>query len=158
MTKPPNDPVEIKPFDQLSLRELHDLLALRTLVFVVGQKITSEPEIDGYDPECAHALLWTSASPNGARRLIGTARLFIDRDPITIGRVAIHPDFQGSGLGSLMMQAIQAHLGTRRAMLHAQAHLQTWYQRLGWHPEGDLFMEADIPHITMRFDAASRDS
>lgn len=147
--------VEIKPFEQLSLRELHDLLALRTLVFVVGQKITSEPEIDGRDPECAHALLW-ARDQHGARCLAGTARIFFDRDPIAIGRVAIHPDSQGNGLGSLMMRAIQIQLGPRRATLHAQAHLQAWYQRLGWHPVGERFMEAGIPHITMQFDASNR--
>lgn len=149
------DRVEIKPFYDLSLDELYQLLELRGLVFVVGQKITSEPEIDGLDPRCAHALLWEEVDGNN-RRLLATARLIVDQDPIVIGRVAVHPDFQRSGYGTALMLATQQYLDARPARLHAQAHLKTWYQGLGWRAEGAEFLEAGIPHISMRFDPAFR--
>ena len=137
--------VTIKPFEELSLRELHDILWLRNVVFVVGQKITAEPEVDGLDPECEHVMLWSGD------RLIGTTRIFHKRDPIIVGRVAIHTEMQRKGLGSVMMKAVQAHLGDRHAELHAQAHLEDWYARLGWVRFGEEYIEAEIPHVSMRW-------
>ena len=37
--------------------------------------------------------------------------------------------------------------------LHAQAHLQRFYGRLGYSPKGDPFDEDGIPHILMLEDA-----
>lgn len=145
MTRPfqPTWRVELKDFQRLSLQELYDLLVLRNLVFVVGQKITSEPEADGLDNQCAHALLYAGDE------LIATARIFTHRSPLIVGRVAVHPDHQRTGVGSGMMEHIQRFIGARPAELHAQAHLEAWYTRLGWTRAGDVFMEADIPHVTM---------
>lgn len=135
----------IKAYEALERDELYAIMHLRDLVFVVGQKITSEPEIDGRDPECEHAMLYAG------QRLVGTARIFWKRTPIVVGRVAILPEFQGQGLGTVLMEHIQAHLGERAAELHAQAHLERWYTRLGWRREGEVFVEADIPHVMMRW-------
>lgn len=134
---------EYKAFADLTLTQLYQMLWLRNEVFVVGQKITAEPEVDGLDPECAHAMLWLDG------RLIGTARVFTERAPLVVGRVAIHNDFQRGGHGTQLMQALQEELGDAPAELHAQAHLEAWYARLGWVREGDVFIEAEIPHVTM---------
>lgn len=134
----------IKPYEDLSRDELYEILQLRVLVFVVGQKITDEPEIDGRDPECEHVLM-----RNEQGVLVGTARIFARQHPMSVGRVAVHPDFQGLGLGTELMKGVQARLGNAAAELHAQAHLQGWYTSLGWTPHGDIFDEAGIPHIHM---------
>jgi ElaA protein len=131
------------PFEELSLNELYGILHLRDLVFVVGQKITSEPEVDGRDPLCAHAMLYDGA------QLVGTARVFLSEDPAVVGRVAVRPDRQGEGLGTVLMEQVQQALGARKAELHAQAHLEAWYTRLGWRRVGDVFVEAEIPHVMM---------
>lgn len=135
----------IKNFHDLSLMELHDVFHLRDVVFVVGQKITAVSEIDGEDPKCAHAML----RHNGT--LVGTARLFTQNSPIVIGRVAVHTDYQRHGLGTVLMQGLQAWIGDRSAELHAQAHLEPWYARLGWVRYGEVFEEAEIPHVHMRW-------
>lgn len=135
--------MEIKDFHQLTLQELYDLLVLRNIVFVVGQKITSEPEADGLDDECAHALLYAGDD------LIATARLFMSRSPVVVGRVAVHPDHQRGGVGTGLMDHVGRYIGERSAELHAQAHLEAWYTRLGWRRVGEVYMEAEIPHVTM---------
>lgn len=134
---------EIKAFYDLSLDELYQVMVLRNQVFVVGQKITAEPEVDGLDPQCHHLLITVDD------RLVGTARLFMDEDPVRVGRVAVAGDWQGQGLGTRMMEAIQEFIGGRRALLHAQKHLGEWYRRLGWRQVGDEFEEAEIPHLPM---------
>lgn len=136
---------DLKHFDELTTRELYALLQLRDEVFVVGQKITAVPEVDGLDLFCSHVRAFLDD------RLVGTARIFVDEDPIIVGRVAIHPDVQRTGIGSQMMAFIGDWLGSRPAELHAQAYLEAWYTRMGWERFGEPFDEAEIPHVMMRW-------
>lgn len=135
----------ISRFDELSLTELYNMLHLRDLVFVVGQKVTAEPEVDGRDPECEHIQVFEEG------QLIATGRLFVDAHPIMVGRIAVHPEKQRGGYGSWMMARINERLGTRASEMHAQAHLEGWYTRCGWERFGDEFVEAEILHVPMRF-------
>lgn len=141
---------EYMRYEELDLRRLHDVFWLRNVVFVVGQKITSEPEVDGRDPECSHAMLWLGD------RLIGTARVFDAEDPVVVGRVAVLPELQRGGWGTTLMEHVQEAIAGERAELHAQAHLEAWYTRLGWARVGEVFYEAEIPHVMMVRDARAR--
>lgn len=135
--------IEIKPFAQLSRRELYDLLALRSRVFVVEQEITEVPEVDGRDPDAHHLLMWDGD------QLVGTIRLLKHRDPIKVGRVAVDKSYRGRGLGSRMMEAVGEELGDQPAKLHAQSHLESWYHELGWRRVGDNFDIVGIDHVRM---------
>lgn len=136
--------IEIKAFGELSLMDLYRAMVLRNDVFVVGQKITAEAEVDGLDPMCEHVFFWRGD------RLIGTTRIRVDKKPLKVERVCIARDLQGQGLGTKLMEAVQERLGDEAALLHAQAHLENWYRRLGWERVGDVFDEAGIPHVKMR--------
>lgn len=135
-----------KAFDDLTLRELYAVLALRDLVFVVGQKITAEPEVDGADPDCTHVLGYLDGE------LVATARLFLGHDPVKVGRVAVRDDLQRQGLGRELMAYIHEVMGDRAGAMSAQAHLEGWYGSLGWRRVGDVFIEAEIPHLKMTRD------
>lgn len=124
---------------------MYDVLHLRDVVFVVGQKVTAVPEVDGEDPRCEHVRCFLG------ERLIGTVRIFATETPMIVGRVAIHPDVQGRGHGRKMMAFVNDWLGDRSAEMHAQAHLETWYASLGWERFGEPFEEAEIPHVMMRW-------
>jgi len=134
----------LKRFDDLTLRELYDVLWLRDAVFVVGQKITAECEVDGSDPQCSHVL-----GRDEGGRIVATARLFLGETPIKVGRIGVHPDLQRQGLGTALMQFIAEVLGDRPAIMSAQAHLTAWYTSLGWQPLGSVYSEAGIPHQRM---------
>ena len=135
--------IEILPFSRLDIGQLYDVLLIRHHVFVIEQKITSEPDIDGADRVCHHAI----ASIEG--EAVATARIFADHDPIVVGRVSVLPRWQGRGVGTVLMRQIQEFIGQRSAQLHAQAHLEPWYTRLGWERVGERYMEAGIEHVTM---------
>ena len=119
------------------------MLWLRNEVFVFGQKITSEPEVDGRDPECVHVMGWDGA------QLVATARLFFDHDPVKIGRIAVHLDRQREGLGTELMEYVHGVLGARPGEMSAQAYLQGWYERLGWTRVSEIYDEAGIEHVRM---------
>lgn len=133
-----------RPFAELTLRELHDILWLRNEVFVFGQKITEEPEVDGRDPECVHVFGRTEDG-----RVVATARLFMASDPVKVGRVAVAMDLQRSGTGTALMAYVHQTIGSRPAALSAQDYLRRWYTRLGWQAKGGVYDEAGIPHVTM---------
>jgi ribosomal protein S18 acetylase RimI-like enzyme len=73
------------------------------------------------------------------QRLIGFARATSDHAfNATIWDVAIHPEFQGRGLGKILMEEMIAEL--RRAdisniSLFADAHVVDFYRRLGFNPD-----------------------
>ena len=133
-----------KPFADLSLRELYDLLALRDRVFVVGQRITAEAEVDGLDPRAVHVI-----GRDASGQVVATARLFFDARPVKVGRVAVDTHLQRQGLGSQLMAYVHQVLGDRPAAMSAQAHLEDWYAGLGWRREGETYVEAEIPHVRM---------
>lgn len=132
-------------FDDLALRELYDVLHLRDLVFVVGQRITAECEVDGHDPEYVHVL-----GRDDSGRLVATARVHVDKRPMKVGRVAVHTDLQRSGVGTRLMQYVQDEvMHGAPGELSAQAHLVPWYSSLGWRADGGVYIEAEIPHVWM---------
>ena len=134
-----------RAFADLTLMELHDLLWLRNEVFVFGQKITEEPEVDGLDPECVHII----GRQRHDKRIVATARLFMDEHPIKVGRVAVGIDLQRSGVGSQLMHYAHEVIGDREAALSAQDYLRAWYEGLGWIVDSDVYGEAGIPHVHM---------
>ncbi len=140
------------PFDQLSLSDLYQLLWLRDEVFVVGQKITAEPEVDGLDPQAIHVL----GRHEPAGRVLVTARLFVSDDKVKVGRVAVHPDLQRQGLGTQLMHYVHEIMQDRRGEMSAQAHLQPWYGSLGWQADGPVYLEAELPHVHMLRPAKTR--
>ncbi len=133
-----------RAFEALTLMELHDLLWLRNEVFVVGQKITCEAEVDGLDPQCLHII-----GLDAEDRTVATARLFMAEDPVKIGRIAVARDLQRSGVGTALMHYVHEVLGDRRGAMSAQNYLRGWYGSLGWVADSDIYDEAGIPHVHM---------
>ncbi|OWW22808.1 GCN5 family acetyltransferase [Noviherbaspirillum denitrificans] len=119
--------------------------AVRYDVFVLEQKVPLEMEWDEMDAQCVHALALDSEGS-----VIGTGRLLPDGH---IGRMAVRPQVRGQGIGALMLEALveaARKRGDREVMLNAQTQAEAFYERYGFRREGEVFMEAGIPHIHMR--------
>ncbi len=122
------------------------LLAVRTEVFVIEQKVPEEIEVDEFDPVSLHVL----ASDAETGTPVGTARLLPNG---RIGRVAVLKPWRKSGVGAEMMRFLISEAkkrGDAELMLHAQTWTIGFYETLGFVAEGPEFDEADIPHRTMR--------
>lgn len=138
-----------KAFDELSPRELHALMRLRSEVFVVEQQCLFL-DLDGADPAC-----WHLCGERGGR-LLAYARLVpagLKFPEASIGRVVSDPAQRGSGLGhALVAQAVrEVHRlwGERPIRIGAQARLEGFYRRHGFVPEGAPYDEDGIPHVEM---------
>ncbi len=70
-----------------------------------------------------------------------------------IGRVIVGVGQRSSGLGrELMAQGMQAterYYPSKGIRLSAQSRLRNFYTSLGFKPEGDEYLEDNIPHIEM---------
>jgi predicted GNAT family N-acyltransferase len=125
------------------------LREIRQVVFVVEQNVPEDLEYDGIDPDCVHVLASLGEIP------VGTGRLLKDGH---IGRMAVLKPWRGKGVGGkilLHLMDIARKRGDLKVLLHAQTSALAFYQRYGFEPFGDLFMEADIEHRMMRRNLAS---
>lgn len=139
-----------KQFNDLSLGELHDILQLRTEVFIVEQNCAFQ-DIDGQDARAWHLLGQTAEG-----RLAAYARLFDAGQcyaQVSIGRVVVSPAFRRFGLGKDLMRQAIAHcgqrFGTQPIKIGAQQYLTNFYQGFGFEQQGEMYLEDDIPHIYM---------
>jgi ribosomal protein S18 acetylase RimI-like enzyme len=77
-------------------------------------------------------------------KLIGAARALSDREyHATVYDVAVHPEYQGRGIGSRMMKELIAMLPVWRILLVAEGHAREFYRRLGFEPFGDVMGRFD---------------
>lgn len=138
-------------FDQLSVPNLYEILALRAEVFVVEQDCAYQ-DVDGKDSLAMHLMGW-----GPGKELLAYLRSFPPeslRKEIVIGRVVTSPEARGQGLGRrLMLEGMRRawrQWGDHPIHVSAQAHLQDWYNRLGFVVCGPGYPEDGIPHLPMR--------
>jgi len=88
--------------------------------------------------------------------VLGTALLIPDYPDQGLGKVtqvAVDPQRQGEGIGRMLMVTVESRafgeLGLNEVFCHAQNTAMGFYTRLGWHTDGDEFVEAGIPHHRM---------
>lgn len=143
--------IVIRPYGELTTRQREAVFAVRAEVFLIEQGITQVPDQDGADPDCEHVLVYVG------RRIVGTARLqtLAEQGVVKVGRVALLKPYRGRGVGTRLMQNVQAHLDRRGlgGVMNAQQYLEQWYSRLGWVRDGEPFTEAGLPHIRMVYRA-----
>lgn len=123
---------------------------LRMDAFVVEQGVPAEIEIDGKDDEAEHAVVF---DPSGDGSVVATARLLTVQGVGIVGRVAVRKDQRRTGLGAVVMLAVEdraRELGLPVLELHAQLEAEGFYARLGYEAYGDAYLEAGIPHVSMR--------
>jgi predicted GNAT family N-acyltransferase len=121
------------------------LYAVRRQVFVQEQNVPEALEQDALDPVSQHVL-----ALDHLNRPIGTGRLLPDGH---IGRLAVLRPWRGHGVGKALMQRLLTLAAQQRLTvieLHAQVQALDFYAGLGFQVEGEEFMEAGIPHRTMR--------
>ena len=132
------------------MQQLHDLLALRSAVFVVEQACAFQ-DIDGLDPQAVHVL-----GHDEQGQLQASARCFppgVAYAEASIGRVVTAPTARGTGLGHVLMRqalaCVQAQWGQQAVRIGAQAHLQAFYASHGFVSEGEPYLEDGIWHVHM---------
>lgn len=127
--------------------QLQDAFSVRRLVFVEEQQVPEEEEIDQYDDECIHFVLYNQEMPIGAGR-------FRNLDGIgKVERICVLSSCRGTGAGKLIMDKIEQYAKQNNysaLKLNAQTQAIPFYSKLGYEIISDEFMDAGIPHRTMK--------
>lgn len=129
--------------------ELKILFEIRHEVFVVEQNIAPEDESDEYEYESTHFM----ATYDGT--LCGTARWRFTDEGVKLERFAVLEDFRGKGVAGALLEAMLKDVRKnpkskgKKIYLHAQFRVVPFYQKRGFAPEGDEFVEAGIRHLKM---------
>jgi len=132
--------------------DMPDVFALRHEVFVLGQDVPEELERDEYDDVVDHGVAYVDGE------LLATGRLLPPETPdgaAIVGRMAVAAAARGQGLGAAVLELLERtarERGWRRIELHAQVHATGFYDRAGYQPDGEVYLEAGIEHLTMRKD------
>ena len=128
-------------------RDIATCHAIRRAVFIVEQGISELDDLDGLDDDAIHLLAEVDDEP------VGTARLLVNGHKGKIGRVSVLPDYRGRGIGTALiiksLDVLGSQPGVTQARLGAQETAISFYLKLGFVAEGEMFMDAGVPHREM---------
>jgi len=143
--------IVIKPFNELSILELYNLLQLRSEVFVVEQDCVYQ-DIDGKDQKALHVIGYKND------RIVAYTRLFKPGDYFkasSIGRVVVAKNQRqfkyGYDIMEASIKAIKTHFNVTEIKISAQCYLKNFYNNLEFFEIGEEYLEDGIPHITMLY-------
>ena len=129
--------------------ELTAALAIRHTVFVLGQNVPAELELDAHDhTDATHYLAQTTdGTPCGA------ARWRVTPNGVKLERFAVLTEFRNQQAGAALLREVlrdveMAH-PTAAVYLHAQLPAVRFYARHGFRQEGEVFEEGGLQHYKM---------
>jgi predicted GNAT family N-acyltransferase len=135
---------EVRPARDQS--EVDAALALRYDVFCIEQGVSLAEERDGRDDEALHLVVVEDGE------VVGTCRLLAEESDVKLGRMAVAPAHRGRGLAAELLAQAEARareLHAQRIALAAQLSARALYERAGYAPYGDVFLDAGIEHVMM---------
>ncbi|MEE4256252.1 MAG: GNAT family N-acetyltransferase [Bacteroidales bacterium] len=118
---------------------------IRHEVFVTEQHVDPKLEYDEHEAEAIHYLLLIEG------KAVATARWRETSRGIKLERFATLIEFRNKGLGNIMLENVLEDiipLG-KEIYLHSQLKAIPFYERQGFIIEGEMFVEAEIEHLTM---------
>ncbi len=141
--------IKVKTFQELSLEELYEVLALRSEVFVVEQDCVYQ-DIDGKDQKALHILGFKDEQLVAYTRCFNKGMYF---EEASIGRVLVKEDQRKFGYGHVIFEAsvkeIQYRFNSEKIKISAQKYLTKFYESHHFKQVGEGYLEDGIPHIAM---------
>src|SRR5690606_324247 len=128
-------------------KTLEDAFKVRKVVFVDEQKVPPEEEIDQYEDESVHFVVY-----NDNDEPIGAGRLRNLDGAGKIERICVLADYRNCGIGKKLMEKSMQYAkdhGYEKVKLNSQSHAIPFYEKLGFFITSEEFFEAGIPHRTM---------
>ncbi len=145
-----------KPFADLTVYELYDIMALRQEIFIIEQNCPYL-DADGKDLKGWHLMGRQISDENTEGVLVVYTRLLpkgVSYDNYaSIGRVVSSASVRGTGAGKILMQQsiemMEKLYPNDPVKIGAQSYLLKFYESLGFESTGEEYLEDDIPHTSM---------
>jgi len=139
-----------KTFDELSTKELYQILRLRSEVFVVEQNCVYQ-DIDNKDQKAVHLFGEFEGEIIAYSRLFKPGAYF---EFSSIGRVVVAEKYRNKNFGHELIDQsileIKKHFKEDNITISAQLYLKKFYQIHGFINTSEEYLEDDIPHIEMK--------
>ena len=132
-------------FDELTVRELYEIVRSRTEIFLLEQNIICQ-DFDGVDYDSLHCFLEDDG------KVIAYLRAYrAEGGAVKVGRVLslTHGIGHGTRLMKEAMPVIYEKFGCDKIELDAQKKAEEFYKRLGFKTVSEVFMEEGLPHVKM---------
>ncbi len=136
-----------KAFQELTLSQLYEILRARSQIFMLEQHIICQ-DMDRVDYDSYHLFLENDG------KVVAYLRAFYpenEPDTVCIGRVLSLHHKQGLGT-ELMKQSldfIKQNMPCSCVRLHSQQHAVGFYEKFGFVPVSEPFLEEGILHVEM---------
>lgn len=140
--------IMIKSFEELTLKELYEILKVRAEIFVVEQNIVYQ-DCDDIDYRSFHVFY-----KDENERITAYLRLFYKLDEpgtVRVGRALTRKHGEGLG-GKILKEGIEFAFEKMKAIrlfMDAQEHAIGFYEKYGFRVISDRFIEEDIYHVEM---------
>lgn len=126
--------------------ELIKAFLVRGIVFMGEQNCPYFLEFDGEDFSATHIIGLKNDEP------LAAARIRFLGEYAKVERLCVRQEFRRRGIGGQMTKFALGHaesIGYSIINVHAQTHLEEFYNNFGFHPVGNIFKEAGIDHRLM---------
>lgn len=134
-----------KYFDELTTRELYEILRARAEIFVVEQNCVYQ-DLDGIDYESLHVF-----AEEGGKVTAYLRAFYKEENTVQMGRVLTLRHGEGLG-GKLLREGIsqvRARMQPAKICIDAQCYATGFYEREGFRICSEEFLEDGIPHVQM---------
>ena len=135
----------IKTFQELTTKELYEILKVRGAIFVVEQTCAYQ-DIDGLDETSLHLFYEDGGQVQAYLRAF-------EKEPgiVQMGRVLTLR--HGEGLGGRLLHegipVIKEQFHPRKIVIEAQCYATGYYEKAGFQRCSEEFLEDGIPHVRM---------
>ncbi len=141
--------IQAKTFEELTKKELYQIMRLRSEVFVVEQNCAYQ-DLDNKDQTAIHVLGIKDDQIVAYTRMFAPGHYF---DNTSIGRVVVAGDQRKHGYGKQIMEAslsfAEQRFSPSKIEISAQTYLVKFYSELGFKTMGEEYLEDGIPHVRM---------
>ncbi|WP_175638317.1 GNAT family N-acetyltransferase [Metabacillus schmidteae] len=127
--------------------QLDDAFSVRYTVFVDEQQVPAEEEIDQFENEAEHVVLY-----DDSQKPAGAGRVRIVDGIGKLERICVLSANRKNGAGRIIVEKLEEiaiQQGVSKLKLNAQTHAISFYEKLGYEVVSEEFMDAGIPHVTM---------
>ncbi len=142
---------KIKKFNDLTTKELYEILRVRAEVFIVEQNCIYQ-DLDSKDEVSYHLFLEDNDMVVAYLRILPKG---VSYPEIAIGRVLTKANYRNKGISKEMVQKaidfVTDTLGEKEIRISAQAYLLKFYKDFGFEPTSDIYLEDGIEHIEMLY-------
>ena len=138
----------VKQFHELTVDELYEILRARAEIFIVEQNCVYQ-DLDEVDKQAYHVCLYDNGELVGYLRVIDKGKRL---DEVSLGRVITVKRKQGYGKAVMEkgFQVAKEKFNAKLVKIGAQVQAQSFYEKVGFVPISDHYLEDGIPHIYMQ--------